>query len=170
MKSAVFAGVLASTTAAITTKLKVHEQFCQEPLDCLAQSAVETSLEASKDEDGEDLYNRIYGDYYNPTYSTYFDCCHNESYDYYVDQFFLHSDLEWSTPPAYYTEEITFEQDGTYFPYYGQKVMFNVDATKLENYFANDDCFDIITFNFPHWSGKQNNRRNRCVNYWLHKL
>jgi len=63
---------------------------------------------------------------------------------------------------------------------YGHEVIFEVDATKLCNYFAancstNDEkaseddyyhsnkehLFDRIQFNFPHWRGKQNNRRNR---------
>ena len=45
----------------------------------------------------------------------------------------------------------------------GQDVMFGVDATNLENYFTDKDSFDIISFNFPHWRGKQNNRKNRYV-------
>ena len=47
-----------------------------------------------------------------------------------------------------------------------QKVMFEVDATKLQNHFGEDDSrtmFDRIHFNFPHWRGKQNIRRNRYV-------
>ena len=45
--------------------------------------------------------------------------------------------------------------------------MFGVDATTLQTYFGttthNDDGFDRIQFNFPHWRGKANNRYNRYV-------
>jgi len=39
-------------------------------------------------------------------------------------------------------------------------VLFSVDATQLEHRFPSQS-FDRITFNFPHWRGKTNNRYNR---------
>ena len=50
------------------------------------------------------------------------------------------------------------------------EVRFGIDATKLSNYFHDDDeRFDRIQFNFPHWKGKCNNRYNRYVpNFMLH--
>lgn len=49
----------------------------------------------------------------------------------------------------------------------GHQTMFGVDATTLQTYFGttthNDDGFDRIQFNFPHWRGKANNRYNRYV-------
>eukprot|EP00557_Chaetoceros_sp_GSL56_P012165 CAMPEP_0176484622 /NCGR_PEP_ID=MMETSP0200_2-20121128/4556_1 /TAXON_ID=947934 /ORGANISM="Chaetoceros sp., Strain GSL56" /LENGTH=343 /DNA_ID=CAMNT_0017881115 /DNA_START=210 /DNA_END=1238 /DNA_ORIENTATION=+ len=46
----------------------------------------------------------------------------------------------------------------------GHDVMFEVDATKLQDSFAgrrNDIMLDRIQWNFPHWRGKTNHRRNR---------
>jgi hypothetical protein len=40
------------------------------------------------------------------------------------------------------------------------EVRFGVDATSLTTYFGNEK-FDRIQFNFPHWRGKANNKRNR---------
>lgn len=37
---------------------------------------------------------------------------------------------------------------------------FSIDATRLQHHFPHTR-FDRITFNFPHWRGKANNRRNR---------
>jgi hypothetical protein len=42
----------------------------------------------------------------------------------------------------------------------GALVRFETDATRLEECFP-DQKFDRIQFNFPHWPGKANNRRNR---------
>jgi len=42
----------------------------------------------------------------------------------------------------------------------GQDVRFGVDATRLESYDGIGE-FDMIQFNFPHWRGKTNARRNR---------
>lgn len=39
-------------------------------------------------------------------------------------------------------------------------VCFGIDATRLEHHFPGQK-FDRIQFNFPHWRGKSNNRRNR---------
>lgn len=39
-------------------------------------------------------------------------------------------------------------------------VRFGIDATRLEHHFPGQ-YFDRIQFNFPHWRGKANNRRNR---------
>ena len=39
-------------------------------------------------------------------------------------------------------------------------VRFGIDATRLEHHFPAQH-FDGIQFNFPHWRGKANNRRNR---------
>ena len=44
--------------------------------------------------------------------------------------------------------------------YTGATVRFGVDATRLEHHFPGQH-FDRIQFNFPHWRGKANNRRNR---------
>ena len=42
------------------------------------------------------------------------------------------------------------------------RVRFGVDATDLETMFSSEDeKFDLIQFNFPHWGGKTNNRHNR---------
>ena len=41
------------------------------------------------------------------------------------------------------------------------KVMFGVDATSLADSFPADTTFDKIVWNFPHWPGKSNIRRNR---------
>mmetsp|Transcript_3040 Transcript_3040/g.3528 ORF Transcript_3040/g.3528 Transcript_3040/m.3528 type:complete len:449 (+) Transcript_3040:72-1418(+) len=45
----------------------------------------------------------------------------------------------------------------------GHEVIFDLDATKLHRYFNDTQMvsFDRIQFNFPHWRGKQNNKRNR---------
>ena len=40
------------------------------------------------------------------------------------------------------------------------QVLFGIDATKLEHIFT-DTKFQTIEFNFPHWKGKTNARRNR---------
>jgi len=45
-----------------------------------------------------------------------------------------------------------------------QKPMFGIDATQLSSSFGTtkqEQFFDRITFNFPHWRGKANNRYNR---------
>jgi len=42
----------------------------------------------------------------------------------------------------------------------GQSVFFGIDATQLSSHFPGH-LFDRITFNFPHWKGKANNRANR---------
>lgn len=42
----------------------------------------------------------------------------------------------------------------------GQTVQFGVDATELN---ADDGSYDRIVFNFPHWRGKANIRRNRAL-------
>lgn len=39
-------------------------------------------------------------------------------------------------------------------------IRFGIDATRLEHHFPGQH-FDRIQFNFPHWRGKANNRRNR---------
>ena len=44
--------------------------------------------------------------------------------------------------------------------YTGATVRFGIDATRLEHHFPGQH-FDRIQFNFPHWRGKTNNRRNR---------
>ncbi|KAI2503832.1 protein of unknown function (DUF2431) [Fragilaria crotonensis] len=44
--------------------------------------------------------------------------------------------------------------------YTGAAVRFGIDATRLEHHFPGQH-FDRIQFNFPHWRGKANNRRNR---------
>ena len=41
----------------------------------------------------------------------------------------------------------------------GHEIKFEVDATRLSDYF--NKVPDRIQFNFPHWRGKTNNRRNR---------
>jgi hypothetical protein len=40
------------------------------------------------------------------------------------------------------------------------RVRFGIDATELPTFFP-DTKFDSIEFNFPHWRGKTNNKRNR---------
>ena len=40
------------------------------------------------------------------------------------------------------------------------EVKFGIDATKLPQFFP-DQKFDFIEFNFPHWRGKTNAKRNR---------
>jgi Domain of unknown function (DUF2431) len=44
---------------------------------------------------------------------------------------------------------------------HGHQVLFGVDATKLEHTFAPESTFHVIQWNFPHWNGKTNNKRNR---------
>lgn len=39
-------------------------------------------------------------------------------------------------------------------------VRFGIDGTRLESFFS-DIKFDVIEFNFPHWRGKTNAKRNR---------
>ena len=43
----------------------------------------------------------------------------------------------------------------------GGKVMFGVDATALKDSFQNGKTFNHIVWNFPHWPGKTNIKRNR---------
>lgn len=43
---------------------------------------------------------------------------------------------------------------------HSHQVKFGVDATNLPQYFP-ETTFDIIEFNFPHWRGKTNAKRNR---------
>ena len=43
----------------------------------------------------------------------------------------------------------------------GHELMFEVDATKLQEYFGEADLLDRIQWNFPHWKGKTNHKRNR---------
>jgi hypothetical protein len=43
------------------------------------------------------------------------------------------------------------------------KVLFGIDATNLTSHFIDDEKFDRIQFNFPHWKGKANNRYNRIL-------
>lgn len=43
------------------------------------------------------------------------------------------------------------------------KVLFDIDATNLTTHFQEDEKFDRIQFNFPHWKGKANNRYNRIL-------
>lgn len=43
---------------------------------------------------------------------------------------------------------------------HSMQVKFGIDATELPKYFP-DTKFDVIEFNFPHWRGKTNNKRNR---------
>jgi hypothetical protein len=46
----------------------------------------------------------------------------------------------------------------------GHEVIFELDATRLHRYFGEGSkLFDRVQFNFPHWRGKTNNRKNRCV-------
>lgn len=52
-----------------------------------------------------------------------------------------------------HTERISTQPSST--------VRFETDATKLRECFPGDTKFDRIQFNFPHWPGKANNRRNR---------
>ena len=42
------------------------------------------------------------------------------------------------------------------------KVLFGIDATNLTTHFQ-DEKFDRVQFNFPHWRGKANNRYNRIL-------
>lgn len=44
----------------------------------------------------------------------------------------------------------------------GNEVVFGVDATRLDTYFPNQ-YFNRIQWNFPHWRGKTNNKRNRSL-------
>lgn len=42
------------------------------------------------------------------------------------------------------------------------QVLYQVDATELHKTFVlGQDYFDVIQFNFPHWKGKANHKRNR---------
>jgi hypothetical protein len=43
----------------------------------------------------------------------------------------------------------------------GHDVHYEVDATCLMERYHDDEKFDLIQFNFPHWRGKTNARRNR---------
>jgi hypothetical protein len=44
----------------------------------------------------------------------------------------------------------------------GNEVVFGIDATRLDTYFPNQH-FNRIQWNFPHWKGKTNNKRNRSL-------
>jgi hypothetical protein len=45
----------------------------------------------------------------------------------------------------------------------GHTVRFGIDATRLETYTDLGAPFDQIQFNFPHWRGKTNTRKNRIL-------
>jgi Domain of unknown function (DUF2431). len=45
----------------------------------------------------------------------------------------------------------------------GHDLMFEVDATKLQDSLGSDVMLDRIQWNFPHWRGKNNHKRNRLV-------
>ena len=46
----------------------------------------------------------------------------------------------------------------------GHEVIFELDATRLHEHFGEGSSFfDRVQFNFPHWRGKTNTRKNRYV-------
>ena len=60
------------------------------------------------------------------------------------------------------TDIITSSSSSTSLYGHRHKVLFGIDATNLTTHFQ-DEKFDRVQFNFPHWKGKANNRYNRIL-------
>lgn len=86
MKFTFAAAALIAYTAAIKNKLDAPAEACDEPLDCLAQTAVDTSAYVSgtgRIEVGfREFFNKFYGAFYDAVEGIYYDCMRNESYSY----------------------------------------------------------------------------------------
>ena len=156
MKSAVLAGVLAANATAIKNKLKVQEQLCQEPFDCLAQTADATSLEATARPANGDMYNYTYGDFYDAEKNTYYDCCHDQQYNHgntmcrwwyhktnYEDEWYGWIFGHYASPNMMKGFQIdnTDNHSTLFQPYYGKRIEANGDVISLAGNDGSNDEF-----------------------------